>query len=701
MAHSHATHKDENHAHEDHAKHGDNCPHKTKQMAMPMDHAGHDHHAGHTGHGHAGHDHGAMVADFRKRFWVCFVLMFPVLGLSPMIQHALNLGESWRFAGDTYILAALSTVIYFYGGWPFLTGLKGELSARNPGMMTLIGVAITAAWLYSMATVVGLQGTDFFWELVTLITIMLFGHWIEMKSVMGAGKALEKLAALMPDTARRLKADGSTEDIPLSSLKNGDKLLVKPGEKVPADGVILKGTTSANESMLTGESKPVSKAEGDTVIGGSINGEGAITVEVKHTGAESFLSGVIKLVQEAQASKSKTQDLANRAAFWLTIIALSVGTLTLFIWTVFTDQGLAYAIERMVTVLVISCPHALGLAVPLVVAVSTTIAATNGLLIRDRTAFEEARKTQAIVFDKTGTLTKGEFGITDVLALDDMKENELVAYAASIEQHSEHPIAKGIVNDAKEKWDVENFKAIPGKGAEGTVKGKNVKAVSPGYLRENNIKADDPRIMELGKQGKTVIFVLVENKLKGAIALADIIRPESKQAIARLKSMGIRCIMMTGDKKEVADWVAREIGLDEVIAEVLPGQKAEKIKEVQNRGLIVAMTGDGVNDAPALAQSDVGIAIGAGTDVAIETADIILVKSNPNDVAAILGLAKATYSKMIQNLLWATGYNAFAIPAAAGVLAPFGIVLGPALGAVFMSLSTVICAVNSRLLRLK
>jgi Cu2+-exporting ATPase len=569
-------------------------------------------------------------------------------------------------------------------------------------MMTLIGVAITAAYAYSVAITFGLTGMDFFWELVTLIDIMLFGHWIEMKSVMGAGKALESLAALMPDTAHRLKEDGSTEDVPLTALKNGDMLLVKPGEKVPADSIIVKGQTSANESMLTGESKPVSKAEGDTVIGGSINGEGAISVKVKHTGDESFLSGVIKLVQEAQASKSKTQDLANRAARWLTVIALSVSALTLFIWTMFTDQSLAYALERAVTVLVISCPHALGLAVPLVVAVSTSIAALNGLLIRDRTAFEEARKVQAIIFDKTGTLTKGEFGITDVLVFEQaMKEDEITAYAASIEQHSEHPIAQGIVRDAKEKWDVDNFKAIPGKGAEGMVKSKNVKAVSPGYLRENNIKADDPRIMELGKQGKTVIFVLIDDQLKGAIALADMIRPESKEAIAKLKAMGIRCIMMTGDKKEVADWVAKEIGLDEVIAEVLPHQKAEKIKEVQSRGLIVAMTGDGVNDAPALAQADVGIAIGAGTDVAIEAADIILVKSNPNDVVAIIGLAKATYGKMIQNLIWATGYNAFAIPAAAGVLAPLGIVLGPALGAVLMSLSTVICAVNAKMLRLK
>jgi len=641
-----------------------------------------------------------MVADFRKRFWISVLLTIPVLVLSPMIQHVLGLGERWRFTGDAYILTVLSSVIYFYGGWPFLDGLRQEVRDRSPGMMTLIGVAITAAYIYSVATVVGLAGDDFFWELVTLIDIMLLGHWIEMKSVIGAGAALEKLAALMPDTAHLLSNDGSTREVAVNTLKGGEHLLVKPGEKIPADATIIKGQTSANESMLTGESKPVAKEEGNTVIGGAINGEGAIVIEVKHTGADSFLSGVIKLVQEAQASKSRTQDIANRAAFWLTVIALSVSCLTVFSWLFFSEQTLAFAIERAVTVLVISCPHALGLAVPLVVAVSTSIAATNGLLIRDRTAFEEARRTQAIVFDKTGTLTKGEFGITDFLVLDKaMKEDELLAYAAAIERYSEHPIAKGIVKSAKDKWDVENFRAIPGKGAEGTVKGKNVKVVSPGYLRERKFDSFNPRITELGKQGKTVIFVVIGDELKGAIALADIIRPESKEAIARLKAMGVRCIMLTGDK--VADWVAKEIGLDEVIAEVLPDQKVAKIKEVQDRGLVTAMTGDGVNDAPALAQADVGIAIGAGTDVAIEAADIILIKSNPHDVAAIIGLARATFGKMIQNLIWATGYNVVAIPAAAGILAQWGIVLGPAVGAVLMSASTVICAVNARMLRLK
>jgi P-type Cu2+ transporter len=682
-------HHQGNHQHHDHARHGARVV------------AGHAGHTAQASHAHAGHDHGAMVADFKKRFWTSLVLTIPLLALSPMIQHMLGLGEQWRFAGDMYVLTALSSVIYFYGGRPFLEGLREEVSARNPGMMTLIGVAITAAYLYSVAIVFGLPGTDFFWELVTLIDIMLFGHWIEMRSVMGAGKALESLAALIPDTAHLVEKDGSVRDVAVGSLKGGENLLVKPGEKIPADAVIVKGETSANESMLTGESRPVAKKAGDIVIGGAINGEGAITVEVRHTGADSFLSGVIRLVQEAQASKSRTQDIANRAAFWLTVIALTVSAVTVFAWLALTDESLAFAIERAVTVLVISCPHALGLAVPLVVAVSTAIAATNGLLIRDRTAFEEARRTQAIVFDKTGTLTKGEFGITDTLVFQEgISEDDLIAYAASIEQHSEHPIAKGIVKDAKTKWGVDNFRAIPGKGAEGTVKGRNVKAVSPGYLREKSIALTEPRIAELGRQGKTVIYVLIDDQLKGAIALADIIRPESKQAIARLKGMGIRCIMLTGDKREVAEWVAKEIGLDEVIAEVLPDQKVAKIREVQSRGLITAMTGDGVNDAPALAQADVGIAIGAGTDVAIEAADIILVKSNPNDVAAIIGLARATYSKMIQNLVWATGYNVFAIPAAAGILAPLGLVLGPAIGAVLMSGSTIICAINARLLRL-
>ena len=675
------------HEHRGHEPHG-----------APVSVKGHDHHP----HGAHGHGHGDMVADFKRRFWVNLVLTVPVLVLSPMVQGEFGFGDGWRFRGDTLVLALISGVIYFYGGWPFLKGLKEELARRNPGMMTLIGVAITAAYAYSLATVFGLSGGDFFWELVTLIDIMLLGHWIEMKSVMGAGAALEKLAALIPDVAHLWNDDGSTSDIRVAALKGGEQLLVKPGERIPADGVIVKGDTSVNESMLTGESKPVAKQANDTVIGGAINGEGTVVMAVRHTSGESFLSGVIKLVRDAQASKSRTQDIANRAAFWLTVVALSVSALTLLVWLALTKAGLAFGIERAVTVLVISCPHALGLAVPLVVAVSTSMAAANGLLIRNRTAFETARRTQAVVFDKTGTLTKGEFGVTDVLIFDEtMSESELVAYAASIEQQSEHPIAKAIAAHAKEKWIPDNFHAIPGKGAEGDVRGRPVKTVSPGYLREYNIPAGDPRAAELNRQGKSVIFVLIDGKLKGAMALADIIRPDSKPAIARLKSMCIRCIMLTGDKREVAEWVAKQIGLDEVIAEVLPGEKAARIRDVQRRGLVTAMTGDGVNDAPALAQADVGIAIGAGTDVAIEAADIVLVRSHPSDVAAIIGLARATYRKMVQNLIWATGYNVIAIPAAAGVLAYWGIVLGPAVGAALMSASTVICAVNARVLRLE
>lgn len=679
-------------------------------------HTQHDHHAhmshgqapapvgqtAHQDHGHQGHDHGAMVKDYRRRFFICLAFTPPVLALSPMLQHFVGLGETWRFGSDMYILAALSTVVYIIGGTPFLKGLVTELRGRNPGMMTLIAIAITAAYAYSVSTVFGLKGSDFFWELVTLIDIMLFGHWIEMKSVMGAGQALEQLAKLMPSDAHKLLADGSTQDVPLGELRKGDKVLVKPGEKVPADGTILEGQTSLNESMLTGESKPVAKGTGAGVIGGSINGEGSVTVEVTRMGADSFLSQVIDLVRQAQESKSRTQDLANTAARWLTIIALVGGGITFAAWMTFGNLGLAFALERTVTVMVVACPHALGLAVPLVVAVSTAIAAQNGLLIRDRTAFESARNTEAIIFDKTGTLTKGEFGVTDTLNFDPgITDDQLVNYAAAVEGHSEHPIAKGVVKSAKERWDVSEFRAIPGKGAEGVVRGAKVQVVSPGYLKERGIAMNDPRFATLSGQGKTVVFVLIDGQLKGALALADIIRPESKLAIARLKAMGIRCIMLTGDNRQVADWVAKEIGLDEAIAEVLPHQKAEKIKEVQSRGLIVAMTGDGVNDAPALAQSDVGIAVGAGTDVAIETADIILVKSNPLDVAAIIGLARATYRKMIQNLLWATGYNTVAIPLAAGVLyTSLGVALDPALAAVFMSLSTIICAVNARMLKL-
>lgn len=640
-----------------------------------------------------------MVSDFQRRFWVSLIVTAPILILSPMIQQFLGLGDSIRFFGDQYVLFGLSSVVFFYGGYPFLKGVLSELRAAKPGMMTLISVAITTAYLYSSAVVFGLSGNILFWELATLIDIMLLGHWIEMKSVMGASKALEELVRLMPSDAHKVMPDGSVKDVPLSELNAGDRVLVKPGEKIPADGEVVDGESSVNESMLTGESVPVSKIKGAKVIGGSVNGEGSITAEVKKTGKDSYLSQVIELVRQAQESKSRTQDLANRAAVWLTIVALGGGAITIFVWLAIAHKDFAFALERTVTVMVIACPHALGLAVPLVVAVSTALSASNGLLIRDRAAFEKARNIQAIIFDKTGTLTEGKFGVTDSIIFDkDMNGEELLKYAASVEAHSEHPIAKGIVSSARGTFPVQNFRAITGKGAEGNVNGRNIKVVSPGYLKEQNIRIDDERIQELSSQGKTVVFVLVEGVLKGALALADIVRPESKEAISMLKDMGIKCMMLTGDNKQVAKWVSEEIGLDEYFAEVLPDDKSAKVKEVQSRGLIVAMTGDGVNDAPALAQADVGIAIGAGTDVAVETADIILVRSNPLDAVAILGLSRATYRKMVQNLLWATGYNVVAIPLAAGVLYP-AILLGPALGAVFMSLSTIIVAINAKLLK--
>lgn len=649
-------------------------------------------------------DHLHVVEDFRKRFWISLILTIPILALSPMIQNFIGLQQRLRFAGDQYLLWTISSVVFFYGGFPFLRGIFRELKTFKPGMMTLIALAISTAYFYSAAVVLGLPGMGFFWELATLIDIMLIGHWIEMKSVMGASRALEELARLMPSSAHKISSGGQIHEVPIEELVTNDRILIRPGEKIPADGLVFEGLSSVDESMLTGESKPVAKQVGSKVIGGSVNGEGSLTIEVKQTGKESYLSKVIELVRLAQESKSRTQDLANRAAVLLTFVAIIGGGLTLGAWLLFSNESFAFAIERAVTVMVVACPHALGLAVPLVVAVSTSIAAKNGLLIRDRAAFERSRSINAIIFDKTGTLTQGKFGVTDVLIFDpNISREELLVFAAAVESHSEHPIAKGIVSSTQTKKSVSEFKAIPGKGAQGKVDGKEVSVVSPGYLRENKIQISKhwSDIERLSTQGKTVIYVLINGDLVGAIALADIVRPESKQAIARLQSQGIKCMMLTGDSQLVAKWVAEEIGLDEYFSEVLPHQKAQKIKEVQSRGLTVAMTGDGVNDAPALAQADIGIAVGAGTDVAIETADIVLVRSNPMDVVAIIGLAQATYKKMIQNLWWATGYNLIAIPLAAGVLYKMGILLSPAVGAAFMSLSTVIVAFNAKALKIK
>lgn len=656
----------------------------------------------HDSHGdHDHHDHGDMVTDFKHRFFISLIITIPILILSPMIQGFL--GVDWRFANDQYILLALSTFVFFYGGWPFLTGGISELKDRSPGMMTLIGLAITIAYGYSALTVFGFEGHDLFWELATLVDIMLLGHWIEMRSVMGASNALEKLVQLMPNEAHRLDENDEVEDVPTSELKNNDRVLVKPGEKIPVDGLIESGTSTVDESMLTGESIPVDKEVNDEVIGGSINNEGSLIIEVSKTGDESYLAQVISLVKEAQESRSKSQNFTDRAAKWLFYLALAAGFLTLFIWLML-GYSFDTSLERMVTVMVITCPHALGLAAPLVVAVSTTISARNGLLIRNRTHFEEARNLDAVVFDKTGTLTEGKFGVTDIVASEGYTDEDVLRYGASLEQESEHPIAVGMVKSAEERnlelKRITDFQSITGKGIEGKIDEEKINVVSPGYVNEKNMTYDTDKFNEMSKAGKTVVFVLVEDELIGMIALADIIRDSAKAAIAKLKTNGVHSVMLTGDNEKVAHWVANQLGIDEVYAEVLPDHKAEKIEEIQARGWKVAMTGDGINDAPALATADLGIAIGAGTDVAMETADVVLVKSDPKDVVTLMELSKKTYSKMVQNLWWATGYNIFAIPLAAGVLAPIGIVLSPAVGAILMSMSTIIVAINARLLKI-
>ena len=675
--------------HTDHLQHASAAP-QTAGTSQPH------------GNGHVeAHDHSAMIADYRRRFWISLFLTVPILLLSPMIQDLLGLMDALAFAGSELVLLALASIVFFYGGWPFLTGLFGELRNGRPGMMTLISVAISAAYIYSSAVVLGLQGEIFYWELATLIDVMLLGHWIEMRSVLGASGALEALVRLLPSTASRIKDDGTSEEVPVTELRPGDKVLVRPGDKVPIDGIIVSGRSSFNESMLTGETKPVDKGEGEEAVGGSINGDGAITIEVRKTGDQTYLAQVIDMVRQAQASRSRAQDLANRAAQWLTWIALIGGGGTLAVWMAL-GASLDFALTRMVTVMVIACPHALGLAVPLVVAVSTKLTAQNGLLIRDRAAFERARNLNAVIFDKTGTLTEGRFGVTDIVPLGNRSADELLAIAAALESQSEHPIAQGIVRSAEERGvrarSASEFRNLTGRGVEAMVDGERVNIVSPGFLRDKSISLDSPEVRRVSSEAKTVVYVLINGEVAGVVALADVIRPESATTVRRLKAMGIRSMMLTGDATPVAKSVAGEIGLDDFFAEVLPGEKADKIKEVQARGLKVAMVGDGVNDAPALVQSDLGIAVGAGTDVAIESADVVLVRSDPHDVFAILALSRATYRKMVQNLLWATGYNSVAMPLAAGVAYGWGVLLSPALGAAFMSLSTVIVAINAKLL---
>jgi len=646
---------------------------------------------------HSHHHHAHHVAEFKRRFWASLALTVPILLLSEMIQMWFGL-EWLKIPFQKEVLSLLSLIVYFYGGWPFLKGLADEVKAKQPGMMTLIGAAISVAMFYSLGTVFAFSGKDFYWELATLIDVMLLGHWVEAKSVMGASMALEELVRIMPTTAHLIK-NGEIVDVPTTQLQKGDVVLVRPGEKIPSDGVVVEGESSVNEALLTGESKPVSKTVGDRVVGGAINGEGVLKVQVERIGEETYLAQVIKLVKQAQESRSRTQDLANRAAALLFYVALAAGIIAFIAWSFLAGSDVA--LERAVTVLVIACPHALGLAIPLVVALSTSITAKNGILIRDRRAFEMVKDVDAVVFDKTGTLTVGRFGVTDIVSY--TPENRFLGLAAAVELNSEHVIAKAIVEYAKNKEvripQAKEFKALPGRGAYGKVGKSEVYVGSVNLLDELGMSLNDPKIAELQKQGKTVVFVVVDGELAGAIALADMIREESYEAVRELKKRGVKVYMLTGDSEEVASWVAKELGIDNYFARILPDKKAEKIKLLKDEGYRVAMVGDGVNDAPALVTADVGIAIGAGTDVAIESADIILVRNDPRDVVKAIDISRKTYAKMVQNLWWAAGYNTVTIPLAAGVLAGYGVSLPPAVGAVIMSLSTVIVALNSQTLK--
>jgi len=666
---------------------------------MNHEHMAHGEHAVHGGPGrHAGHD----INVLRKRFWVTLILTIPVVLYSAGIQRLLHFTAP-RFPGSEYVPALLGTFIFFYGGIFFIKAAVGELRNRLPGMMTLISLAILVAFGFSLAVTFRLlAGEPLYWELSTLITVMLLGHWMEMRAVGRATGALQELAKLMPDEAERIK-NGGTEVVPVHELRPGDLVLVRPGAKIPADGEVVEGDSSVNEAMITGESRPVSKSPGMQVIAGTVNGEGSLRLRVTKTGDETALAGIMRLVAEAQSSRSMAQNLADRAAYWLTLIAIGVGAITFIVWTLSTRPE-SFALERTVTVLVIACPHALGLAIPLVIAISTTLAARNGLLVRDRLALETARNLNVVVFDKTGTLTTGEFGVVGISSFAKatadragMDENQAMAMAAAVERDSEHFLAKAIVRAAEERGlqlpEVRDFKALPGRGVEAKVDGRTINVGGPRLLESLGLEAQKER------SDKTIIYLVVEGKVQASIELADVIRPESREAVNELRAMGIEVAMMTGDSEDVARSVAAELTITEYYANVLPEDKAKRVQEIRAQGRRVAMVGDGVNDAPALVSADVGIAIGAGTDVAIEAGGIILVRNDPRDVVRIVRLSKASYRKMVQNLLWATGYNVIAIPAAAGVFVSYGIILPPALGAVFMSASTVIVAANAQLLR--
>lgn len=680
--------KKETHSHHGHHQH--------------HDHKKHSHHSeNHSHHSHSGYDkhEGHHTHDFLKRFWVSLIITVPILLLSEMIQHWF--GFTIAFPGDKYVLLTLGTIIYIYGGMPFLKGMVGEIKAKAIGMMTLVAIAISVAYIYSVAVVFGLPGMDFFWELATLIVIMLLGHWLEMRSTMAASKALQSLVALLPNDVT-VERNGEAIKIKLEDLKNGETIIIKPGEKIPADGTIVDGVSYVNESMLTGESVPVKKEKDGKVIAGSINGEGALRVAATGVGKDSYLNKVINLVQDAQVAKSNTQNLADKVAKWLTFIAIAVGVITFIYW--FSSSGdIAFALERMVTVMVTACPHALGVAIPLVVAISTTLSATNGLLIRNRTAFETTRNLSTIIFDKTGTLTKGSHAVEKVIPLTDKySADEMIQYAAAVQQYSEHHIAKGILKTLAERnlelWKSENFSYMAGIGVKAVVNGKEVVAAGPNYFKQNNLtEPETPK--EINQSIETVNYVFIDNEVIGIITLADSIREGSQEAIDELRKMNIKSILLTGDNEKIAKAVSEQLGMDGYIANVLPHEKQEKVKEYQAKGEVVAMTGDGVNDAPALAQADVGIAVGSGTDVAAETADIILVNSDPRDVVKMIDFGKRTYKKMVQNLLWAVGYNVIAIPLAAGVLYP-NFVLSPAMGAVLMSVSTIVVAINASLLKI-
>lgn len=647
------------------------------------------------------HD-GHSIAMFRDKFWLTLILTIPVIVYSSMIQDWLRFSPP-TFAGSQYIPFIFSTGIFFYGGWVFIVGAWRELKTKLPGMMTLISLAIITAYVYSVATQFFIEGDGFFWELATLVTIMLLGHWLEMASVSRAESALDAIRQLLPDKAEKI-VDGKPRQVLVSDLKIGDLILVRPGTSIPVDGVIVDGISSVNEAAITGESKPTSKTIGDEVIAGTINQDGALTVKITKLGDDTALAGIMRLVAEAQSSKSNVQILADKAAFVLTIVAIITSAITFLFWVFAKDSS--FALERSVTVLIIACPHALGLAIPLVVAISTTLSARNGLLIRNRLALESARKLNIVLFDKTGTLTKGEHGVTDVWTVGKYKKDDIVQLIASLERNSEHITGRGIVKYAQAKRikldKVDNFSALPGLGVKGVLRGRTYVAASYRYVQENNLAVPASignAIKQAAKDGKTEVYLIFNNQVIGALALADIIRDEAKSTVDALKALGIQTAMITGDSKDVASYVAKQLDLEQFFAEVRPEDKANKVKQLQSQGLKVAMVGDGINDAPALTQADIGIAIGAGTDVAIKSADIILIKSDPRDVVKVIKLSKATYHKMVQNLVWATGYNIFTIPLAAGVLYSYGIVLSPAVGAVFMSTSTIVVALNAQLLR--